>query len=98
MYVDTSFGFPPLDSALNVKIGYQFPQSMKVVYWSATRIIGTRIWVGKVVSGNSHSLSSFRLEDLDGLPGEIRVITAEVTISSSLLVPEVASSLQVKVD
>ncbi|KAL4576624.1 hypothetical protein LXL04_012721 [Taraxacum kok-saghyz] len=46
---------------------------------------------------SSHS-SSFRLQDLDSLPGEVRVITSKMTISSSLLVPKVPTSLQVKVN
>lgn len=40
----------------------------------------------------------FGLEDLDSLPREIWVFTSKMTISSSLLVPEVTTSLQVKVD
>ncbi|KAK9061405.1 hypothetical protein SSX86_018586 [Deinandra increscens subsp. villosa] len=42
--------------------------------------------------------SSFGLESLDSLPGEVRIVTTKMTVSSSLLVPVVATPLEVKVD
>lgn len=35
---------------------------------------------------------------LDSFPGEIWVVTSEMTISSSLLVPELASSHQIQIN
>ena len=61
-------------------IGVVFDISIQACYWTAA---------------TSSKNSSFRLEDLDSLPGEVRIITSKVTVSSSLLVPEVSSSQQV---
>ncbi|BAT85742.1 hypothetical protein VIGAN_04332100 [Vigna angularis var. angularis] len=38
------------------------------------------------------------LEDFHGLPSEIRIITSKMPISSSFLVPAVASSHEIKID
>lgn len=47
---------------------------------------------------NSGNLSSIRFQELDSFPGEIRVVTAEMAISSSFLVPEFASSHQIQMN
>ncbi|KAL2555714.1 Uncharacterized protein Fot_00453 [Forsythia ovata] len=56
------------------------------------------IQFAEVFSSQQPTNSSFRLENLGSLPSEIRILTAKMSIGSSLLVPEVPSSFQVKVD
>lgn len=58
--------------------------------------------IGRIKGLKNHSRellhSGLGLEDLDGLPGEVGVFTSKMTVGSSLLVPVVATPLQVKVD